>query len=242
MEGAGFSLGLGLTAATPDPLPLSGLSCWYDPSDTATLFQDMAGTVPVVTDGTPVALMRDKSGNGNNMVQSAVAARPVYRTAGGRHWLEFDGVDDVMSCPTAPSAPNASAALSFAHIGFKSGFATLFRSGTDMPRMYLVQTAPSHIRCFWGSGFLFVSRSSAISTLGIVSAITLVSGNSAQIHSGGQSGTATGLTPGAATGGMTLGNPDFHGRIHGLAYYAQALDTATQAQLGRYLDSLAGLP
>ena len=67
---------------------------WYDPSDKSTLFQDVAGTVPVTKDGDPVALMRDKSGNGNHATQSVSTARPVYKTDGILHWLEPDGVDD----------------------------------------------------------------------------------------------------------------------------------------------------
>lgn len=39
--------------------------------------------------------MRDKSGNGNHAVQTASTSRPVYKTDGTLHWLEFDGVDDV---------------------------------------------------------------------------------------------------------------------------------------------------
>ncbi len=73
---------------------------WYDPSDKSTLFQDVAGTVPVTKDGDPVGLMRDKSGNDNHAVQSVSAARPVYKTDGVLHWLNFDGVDDGLSMPT----------------------------------------------------------------------------------------------------------------------------------------------
>lgn len=67
---------------------------WYDPSDKSTLFQDLAGTIAVTKDGDPVALMRDKSGNGNHAVQTVSASRPVYKTDGVLHWLKFDGVDD----------------------------------------------------------------------------------------------------------------------------------------------------
>lgn len=69
---------------------------WYDPSDKSTLFQDVAGTVPVTKDGDPVALMRDKSGNGNHATQTVSTARPAYKTDGALHWLEFDGVDDYL--------------------------------------------------------------------------------------------------------------------------------------------------
>ena len=69
---------------------------WYDPSDISTLFQDAAGTVPVTADGDPVGRMLDKSGNGNHASQTVSGSRPVYRTDGVLHWLEFDGVDDVL--------------------------------------------------------------------------------------------------------------------------------------------------
>ncbi|MBC7154766.1 MAG: hypothetical protein H5U19_09180 [Rhodobacteraceae bacterium] len=69
---------------------------WHDPSDLATLFQDVAGTLPVIADGDPVALMRDKSGNGNHARQINAARRPTWRQGGGLSWLEFDGVDDRM--------------------------------------------------------------------------------------------------------------------------------------------------
>ena len=58
------------------------------------LFQDAVGTVPVTSDGDPVGLMLDLSGNGNHATQATSAARPIYRTDGELHWLEFDGVDD----------------------------------------------------------------------------------------------------------------------------------------------------
>jgi len=82
---------------TPADLFASGEDgAWYDPSDLSTLFQDAAGTTPVTSDSDPVRLMLDKSGNGNHAVAPNDDARPRYKTAGGLHWLEFDGVDDVI--------------------------------------------------------------------------------------------------------------------------------------------------
>ena len=80
---------------------------WYDPSDKSTLFQDVSGTVPVTKDGDPVALMRDKSGNGNHAVQSVSTSRPVYKTDGILHWLEFDGVDDHFATESGVVLPKA---------------------------------------------------------------------------------------------------------------------------------------
>ena len=36
---------------------------------------------------------------GNHATQETSAARPIYRTDGTLHWLQFDGVDDVMQAP-----------------------------------------------------------------------------------------------------------------------------------------------
>jgi len=71
------------------------VGAWYDPSDLSTMFQDAAGTTPVTSDSDPVGRIEDKSGNGNHLTQGAsTARRPLYRTDGTLHWLEFDGVDD----------------------------------------------------------------------------------------------------------------------------------------------------
>lgn len=66
---------------------------WYDLSDKSTLFQDVAGTVPVTKNGDPIALMKDKSGNGNHAEQTTSASRPIHKinTTKG---IYFDGVDD----------------------------------------------------------------------------------------------------------------------------------------------------
>ncbi|MBP9803911.1 MAG: hypothetical protein KBE22_03250 [Candidatus Accumulibacter sp.] len=70
---------------------------WYDPSDLSTMFQDSAGTTPVTADGQPVGLILDKSGRGNHASQATAAKRPLYKTSGGLHWLQFDGVDDALA-------------------------------------------------------------------------------------------------------------------------------------------------
>ena len=105
-----------------DPLELfkgGKQGVWYDPSDKSTLFQDVAGTVPVTKDGDPVALMRDKSGNGNHATQTTSASRPVYKTDGILHWLDFDGVDDYMQSGTL-SAPVFSTTTGLTVVGFNN--------------------------------------------------------------------------------------------------------------------------
>lgn len=83
------------------PLDLFGLGSqgfWYDPSDLSTLFQDVAGTVPVTAVGQPVALMLDKSGRGNHLSINVPASRPILRqnATTGAYYLATDGADDYM--------------------------------------------------------------------------------------------------------------------------------------------------
>lgn len=101
MSGLRFGLNLSMSgrgrgrAGPPASLFANGeQGLWLDPSDLSTLFQDDAGTTPVTSDGDPVGLVLDKSGRGNHLSQATLASRPVYRTDGTLHWLEFDGVDD----------------------------------------------------------------------------------------------------------------------------------------------------
>lgn len=76
---------------------------FYDPSDLTTLFQDVAGTVPVTADGDPVALMKDKSGNGWDAVQSNASEMPTYRTDGTLHWLEDTTANQRLVVPGSAS-------------------------------------------------------------------------------------------------------------------------------------------
>lgn len=98
--------GGGASAFTPATLfAASEAGAWYDPSDLSTLWQDTGGTVAVTADGQSVARMDDKSGNGNHLTQATAGMRPVYHTDGTKHWLEYDGVDDILVAPIATSLP-----------------------------------------------------------------------------------------------------------------------------------------
>lgn len=60
------------------PIGIPGLIGWYDPSDLTTLFQDTGGTTSVTAFGQSVAMLMDKSGNGNHHTQSVSDNRPTY--------------------------------------------------------------------------------------------------------------------------------------------------------------------
>jgi hypothetical protein len=62
---------------------------WHDCWDRHTLFQDLAGTIPVTADGQKVALVRDKIVNKLNMIQPSVSLRPIFSTTDGLPHLRF---------------------------------------------------------------------------------------------------------------------------------------------------------
>lgn len=76
-----------------NPLSLSP-SLWIDASDTSTLFQDSAGTVPVTAAADPIGKVNDKSTLGKHFTQATAAARPAFRITSGKNSINFDGVDD----------------------------------------------------------------------------------------------------------------------------------------------------
>jgi len=95
--------GLANPSASADSIPQTNLSAWWDISDLSTLFQDANGEVPVTADGDKVALVTDKSGNGNDASQADNVDRPTYKTDGTYHWLLFDGINEFMNIPVATS-------------------------------------------------------------------------------------------------------------------------------------------
>ena len=92
---------------------------WYDFSDLSTLFQDSAGTTPVTADGQSIGKVLDKSGRGNHLIQATGSLKPIYKTSGGLHWAEFDGVDDGWA--TAAAVNMAASATASTFLGIKSG-------------------------------------------------------------------------------------------------------------------------
>lgn len=120
------TFGFGVNEFSPLDLFAGGKQgIWYEPSDKSTLFQDAAGTIPVTKDGDPVALMRDKSGNGNHAVQTVSTARPVYKTDGILHWLALDGVDDHMTAPVRVYANSESGYVATSESCFNPGLAVV---------------------------------------------------------------------------------------------------------------------
>lgn len=74
----------------------------WDLTDQTTLFQDVAGAIPVSAPGQPVGRVLDKSPNANHWTAAANdASRPTYRLDGdGKPFLDFDGADDILFAAT----------------------------------------------------------------------------------------------------------------------------------------------
>jgi hypothetical protein len=82
---------------------LSGV--WYDISDISTLFQDVAGTIPVTTSGQTVARINDKGPLGAHLLQATGGLQPVYNDAGGLQSVVGDGADDTMGSTAGVYTP-----------------------------------------------------------------------------------------------------------------------------------------
>ncbi len=92
MDAARQLLLLGTTAWSP--ASISGLTSWQRADKD--VCQDSGLTTPATADGDPVGGWVDQTGNGNHLVQSTGASRPVLKLAvvNGRNAVRFDGVDD----------------------------------------------------------------------------------------------------------------------------------------------------
>lgn len=202
------------------------------------LFQDAAGTTPVTAPGDPVGLMLDLSGNDNHAAQEVSGARPVYRTDGTRHWLEFDGVDDQLESTYANTTVDilviaAARALS-------SSAAVIYGSSDSQPRNYVASEPDPYI----GVGSL---RSDSTVTVGlgndfVVGFVNNDDGlegwvNGQVLVSQQKNSPRTGRTYKVGNSG---GSFYFSGRVYG----AIAKDTARTADYRiaeRYLANLAGV-
>ena len=65
---------------------------WYDPSDLTTLFQGDGKTTPATATLDPLGAIEDKSGNGNDLLQTVSAARPPTPTMAHTSSLTLTGL------------------------------------------------------------------------------------------------------------------------------------------------------
>jgi hypothetical protein len=223
---------------------------YYTPGDISTLFQDAAGTTPVTADGDPVGLMLDQSGNGNHATQSTSAARPIYRTDGTLHWLEFDGVDDVLF--SVGSRIINAFTIAAAHRETSRQKSTLYGFGTSTSNRllghlpfssgnYFFDVKSSGVGRITGTWPLSVNDDAVISHYRDASntAFGRINGASAGTVSVSQAVTSNGFALGRS--GFTGDDSAFYaGRIYGFAVIF-ADKSSNVPELENYMSSLNGV-
>ncbi|KFE35574.1 hypothetical protein [Thioclava atlantica] len=222
---------------------------WYDPSDRTTLFQDAEMTQPVSADGDPVAAMRDKSGHGRDLVQSIATRRPLYRTDGTLHWLDYDGVDDALSVAQLPFTTEATVGLAFSAASNASGYPPILRNGTAatdgsgrQPMIYLDASAPDVIKTWWGNRGLAVTMPSEIVAMGPLALISAISGGVATLEVNGVGASTTGVSmTHDPAGNFALGLAGFQGRLYGAVICDRSQTPEANAALAAYLATAAGI-
>jgi hypothetical protein len=258
---SGFGFGIGVASGPARAGASGGLEAlfaggikgaWYDPSDLASMRQDSAGSIAAEVDA-PVGLLLDKSGNGSHLMQSAAARRPMLRSDGVRHFLEFDGVDDVLVRSGSLPAPGGSitciAALRRTAAGVfpyvvgntaDAGFSLLYNSSSRQPRSY-VTTA----------GGVVAGISEVAVPDGVDHSLRQVldrPGLRVRLYESGVErlsipGIAADLTEGSETylGGHMGVSVYFPGRIYGFLIVSRLLSGAETGRLESFMAARAGI-
>lgn len=92
-----FAMPMMMKAASGSSFDPSTALVWLDPSDLTSMWTDTARTTPVSADGQAVASILNKGTAGGYFEQATAGKQPLYKTAGGLHWLLTDGIDDDLS-------------------------------------------------------------------------------------------------------------------------------------------------
>jgi hypothetical protein len=226
------------------------------------LWQDTARTTPVTADGDPVAswALRGAAGSVIYATQATAGNRPIYKTAGGLHWLEFDGAVSNRWLVTPTITPGTDKAQIFAGVRKLSDAAVgiLAELGTNSETVNgsIGLAVPGS-----STRFIAISRGTVIQTASTVAAeynapttrvatvISDIAGDRLTLRlDGTQAGTSAsdqGLNNYAA-GAVYIGrrggtsNP-FNGRLYSLIVrFGPNLDAARIVQIERWVNSRTG--
>ena len=244
MLGLGFRAGAGPRSRkrfTPAALFAHGeLGMWIDPSDLGTMFQDMEGTIPAAV-GMTVGRINDKSGRNYNLGQATASARPVLRQdAGGRYYLEFDGVNDRLITVIFPLGSGWDRVSAVRQNGWTNG-RRIFAGGGSAGVLQQTSAAPTlgvfdgtltalNSGAAVGSAAVLVERHA-----GAASQLAVNGGAAAQGNSGGNS--ATSVSVGADTSGANAAAIHFYG----LCLVKATLSAAQLAALKSFFAAKAGV-
>ena len=225
---------------------------FYDFSDMASLFQDVAGTTPITASGQLGARINDKSGNGNYATQSNVALRSQFLQAGGLSYMSLDGVDDEWATSAAMALGGADIVTVCAGVRKLNDAA-----GSICESAPNISSSPGSIILFSGTGGLGTGYTStargAAAYSSIQGAFSSASGDDTSVlystHSisgdlstlrkngiDGASGVADKGSGGFSDlvlyiGGRGSGGIQFYGYIYSLLIIARSLTTTERSQL-----------
>lgn len=208
---------------------------WYDPSDISTLWKDTAGTLPVTADGDAVARIDDKSGNGFHATQATLGNRWIYRTGGGKPYLQNDGTR-FFSVPEVKAVASDWSMVAGVHIvSGGNGYQYLFDSPTG--RLIFVARENGASLSYY-DGVAFRGAAHAVDDASEVLTWVATSGSGKVRAAGADVATGLAYTQRAITGATKFGSNTnglgdiFGGRIYGLILVDRALtgDEITNAE------------
>lgn len=242
---AAITIGAGFSPASLSP------AIWYDASDIATLYQDAAGSTPVSSDGQPIALIRDKSGNGRHLTQATASACPLFRTAAGLRWFEFDGTKRALlaSRYTSNSGNFAIAwtsrkADTSPHDDYHSVIAGVGANMTWVGDNVLGYTSPAVEYTTTGTtvGQLMGGFDASSIHADHVSVITVAAGTLRSYLNGVAGNTATGVVA-VSLDGFTfpMGDYVYAGRVYQFMVFPRSLTSAEITDLTNWMKAKAGI-
>ena len=247
-----FFLWGGATDNDPTPADVAGVVSWYNPNVLGSLFQDSGGTTPVTSDGDPVGLMQDLSGEGNHLIQATSGNRPVYRTDGWTRWLEFNGTSHTMATASAVAmTPDCYIAGVFEFVGAAAGGAaveTLFGFGEagDTNRQAIISRRPAALVAQFSNRFAATPADPQIVIALASDTPTLFegfyeSGVASLIIGEGTPATETRAVTGTASEEINLIKPETPTNFHGGVIIGQAASADDKELIRDTLKAAAGL-
>lgn len=237
--------------ASFNPGKLSNLSLWLEASS-AYCFSDAGASVPC-NDGDSVRVWKSRDVNAVQFSQATSSARPTFRTSGGKSWVQFDGVDDLLDASDYPALDGKSQCCVVASVltgaSQSNGLPTFISlgSGTSTATFCIMRFNAGTGETFIGgqSTNTVVADGSLIANTKYVMGCRYNGANHRTWLANAQSNTAarTAAMP-TTTGALRLGSDAgastrvFTGRIYGLVVYSTDVLDADYTKLAAYMDGL----